>query len=106
MKGRNRAGLNRASLSFRRPEGRQSTTAGTAANFFRLEVSLMVASITLDPSLFHLLQVSRRTVSWFRFIKSQDTQDDMIKKTNPVAKKIDNPVVTTYPVDNPVVKKY
>ena len=53
-----------------------------------------------------LLQVSRRTVSWFRFIKSQDTQDDMIEKTNPVAKKIDNPVVTTYPVDNPVVATY
>ena len=30
----------------------------------------------------------------------------MIEKTNLVAKKIDNPVVATYPVDNPVVKKY
>ena len=54
-----------------------------------------------------LLQVSRRTVSWFHLINSQDTQDDMTEKmTNPVENKIDNPVIMTYPVDNPVVKKY
>ena len=54
-----------------------------------------------------LLQVSRRTVSWFHLINSQDTQDDMTEKTtNPVENKIGNPVIMTYPVDNPVVKKY
>ena len=42
----------------------------------------------------------------FILLNLKNTQDDMIEKTNPVAKKIDNPVVTTYPVDNPVVKKY
>ena len=53
------------------------------------------------------LQVSRRTVSWFHLINSQDTQDDMTEKTtNPVENKIDNPVIMTYPVDNPVVRKY
>ena len=34
-----------------------------------------------------LLQVSRRTVSWFHLIKSQDTQDDMTEKNDKSSRK-------------------
>ena len=56
---------------------------------------------------YFLLQVSRRTVSWFHLINSQDNQDDMTEKTtNPVENKIDNPVIMKYPVDNPLFNVY
>ena len=74
-----------------------------------LQYTSLANGLGCCPRLFTkiLLQVSRRTVSWFHLINSQDTQDDMTEKTtNPVENEIDNPVIMTYPVDNPIVKKY